>query len=283
MSNAITRVGPHEFRVDFARLRRASKSLLARIFPRQERVEVDPFLIGQAIQGIMQRCKSKNVHGQRLVWNEFKIFLSSRDHHGLRSLVAGLQAGLDTMIRQTQEELEAEMKGDPMVRILIDEVQEVAQGMGAVRVDFVENQNFARPESDEVTVRVMRGRPLPPPSPDPRRRSAAADPAAVCLAWDGNEVPVETGTKVLAGRSHPDPPPNFVQLAGASQVRISRRHLAIENAADGVVITRPSDANPVEVDGRPVQRGGKRSVDALPVEIALSNGEMRLRLKPCGS
>lgn len=83
----------------------------------------------------------------------------------------------------------------------------------------------------------------------------------------------------MAGRPHDGAPANFVALEGASN-RISKLHIAVENGATGVMISRPSQANPLDVADRPVQRGGKRLVEQLPVEIKLSNGEMVLRLLP---
>ncbi|MCP4657602.1 MAG: hypothetical protein GY856_19525 [bacterium] len=67
-------------------------------------------------------------------------------------------------------------------------------------------------------------------------------------------------------------------LAGAS-LRISSYQLAIENASEGVVITRPVEANPVQVENRLIQPGGKISITELPVKILLSNGEMILQLE----
>ncbi len=288
MSSAVVKIGPQKFRVDFAKLRRKLQPILRRISPKRERVEVDPYLIAQAVRAIMQQCTTKSPDGQLLVWNEFKIFVSSKDHNGLRPLVDGLEAGLDTLIRQALTELQAATIGDPMVRVKLDEYKDVAQGMGEVEVQFVKSKALAPPAPGDFTVRLGGGphhRSRPPRDEGTRPASKSASPAgpgALLLTWDSQKASIEVGTKVVVGRPHPDPPVSFVPLVGASK-RISSIHLAIENSPNGVVITRPSSANPVDVGGRPVQRGGKRSVDTLPVEIALSNGEMVLKLTHSGS
>ncbi len=280
MSRAVTQIQARVFLVDFGKLHRQSLSFFKRLLAPRGPADIDPFLISQAIRATIRQCNVKKPQGQRLAWNEFKVFLSSQDHQALRPLVSGLDAGIDEIIRQTLDELGAEMIGDPVVRILIDEDQEIARGMGAIRVGFKQNRKLAPPVEGEYTVRLKRGRrrPAQAPAPSaPRPEPSAA--TAICLTWGGREVKVAAGSKVVVGRPHKDAPPGFVSLEGAG-ARISRIHLAIENAASGIVISRLAGANPVEVEGRSLSQGGDLRVDALPVDIALSNREMLLQLKP---
>jgi hypothetical protein len=288
VSRAVTKVSPGHFRVDFVGLDREERSWIQKVlaFGTREPVEVDPYLIALAVRRVMRLCKVRDHRGQTQVWNEYTIFLSRPDYHRILPLADGLRAGLDTVIHETLGELQAEMVGDPTVRIRVDELNEVPQAMGDFVVAFVKNHARAPSAAGEVTVRLTRDRPRQrPPRESPRPRHEpppAAGVGALCLAWGGREVAVPAVGKVLVGRPHSGAPANFVALDGASQ-RISSLHLAIDAAADGVVISRPRDANPVTVDGRPIQAGGKLSVPALPVEISLSNGEMVLQLKRCGS
>ena len=58
----------------------------------------------------------------------------------------------------------------------------------------------------------------------------------------------------------------------------------IPNVADARELARQSmtkarsGANPVEVAGRLVQQGGQIAVDKFPVQVTLSNGEMKLTI-----
>ena len=82
---------------------------------------------------------------------------------------------------------------------------------------------------------------------------------------------------MVLGRPHQPSSPGFVPLTGAAS-KINKRHLWIEGGGGGVIIGRFSEANPVEVAGRLVQRGGQIAVDKFPVQVTLSNGEMKLTI-----
>ncbi|MCP4657603.1 MAG: DUF3662 domain-containing protein [bacterium] len=118
---AVTKVGPGHFRVDFTKLKAKGVSGLVSGLTQPEPAEVDPYLVGRAIRAVMRGCKFKTVHNHRLVWNEYKVFLSVSDYQTLLPLLRRLKAGLDTAIRSTLSELKAETVGDVMVRILVDE------------------------------------------------------------------------------------------------------------------------------------------------------------------
>jgi hypothetical protein len=85
------------------------------------------------------------------------------------------------------------------------------------------------------------------------------------------------GTRVVLGRPHQPASPGFVALTGAAG-KINKRQLWIEAGGGGVIIGRFSEANPVEVAGRLVQQGGQIAVDSFPVQVTLSNGEMKLTI-----
>lgn len=286
MSTAITLVRPRHFRVDFAKLRRENQSFFQRLLGPRGPVDIDPFLISEAVRSVLRRCEAKNPSGQRIVWNEFRVFLSSTDHQGMQPLVKDLEEGLEPVIRETLVELGATMRGDPMIRILIDEEQEITQGIGAISASFKENQKLAPPAPGEegFTVRLRglgRRPPAPPTPPAPTPVPAAAGPKAICVSWDSHEVSIAVGSRIVVGRLHPGAPADFIPLHGASG-RITRLHLKIANGKDGVVtLTRPQEANPVTIGGQPLRRGQSQIVDSLPISIELSNGDLLLRLKPC--
>jgi len=292
LNGTITRLETQTFRVDLVKLSKELKGPWRGLLPSSEPLEVDPFLIGHAVRKVMLRCNTKDVHGRRLAWNEYKIFLSNQDRQNLKVLEDELKSGLDTLVRKTLSEMQAEMVGDPLVSILIDEANSVARGTAEISVDFVKNFQMKPIEQGELTVRLQHGVDLSSLSaqggaagiPSPSVFSGVSQtppPGAIRLCWDHHEVAIPAGQKVIVGRPHDGAPANFVGLEGANN-RISSLHLAVENGATGVMISRPSKANPLEVDGRPVQRGGKRLVERLPAELKLSNGEMVLRLLPRG-
>jgi hypothetical protein len=97
------------------------------------------------------------------------------------------------------------------------------------------------------------------------------------VQWDRGSAMVAGGTRIVLGRPHQPASPGFVPLTGAAS-KINKRHLWIEAGGGGVIIGRFSEANPVEVAGRLVQQGGQIAVDKFPVQVTLSNGEMKLTI-----
>ena len=83
--------------------------------------------------------------------------------------------------------------------------------------------------------------------------------------------------RAVFGRPHKAPSPGFVPLTGAG-TKINKRQLWVEAGGGGVIVGRFSEANPVEVAGRLVQPGGQIAVDRFPVDVSLSNGEMKLTI-----
>lgn len=277
MSGALTRVEAGRFRVDFAKLRSRGLSALVSALTRRQPVEVDPYLVGQAVRAAMARCETRGVHGRRLVWNEYRIFLAEEDYRALLPLGDRLRAGLDAVIRRTlEEDLEADTVGDVVVRLLVDEEGGAAQGTGEIVAAFVRDAELSPEVAGEPTVRVERR--LPGLLRAVTRRVGEPPVAgALHLSWDRGEARIPPFEKRRLGRPHPAAGGDFVPLVGANQ-RISSFQLAIENRRHEVVIRRPSGANPVQVTGRLVEPGGRLVVAEFPLEISLSNGELVLRL-----
>ena len=276
--NGISRLAPDRFRVDFARL--AQAGLLGRLrgMLSAAPVSVDPYKIGQAVGAVMAQSTERDVHGRLLVWNAFKVYLSRSDHDRLRPLQGRLRAGLDALIRQQLDALDAETVGDPVVRVMVDEEIDLPVGVGEVVVAYVENRAIAAPVDGEVTVRVRRA---PRPAPLPASTQRVPEPeqvGALVLRWSGGSHRVAPGQRVLIGRPHPEPPEGFIPLTGASN-RINSIQLTIDNAADGVVLSRPARANPVAIQGHPLQPGGRLVLQEDAVQIDLSSGELALTLR----
>lgn len=274
---AVSAVEPDRFRIDFGRLEAAG--IFGRIrgmLSRPGAVLVDPFRVGRAVCEVMSMSAERDVHGRLLVWNEFRVYLSRADYSRLRPLRSRLSAGLDTIIRKSLNDLNAQTVGDPIVRVLFDEEVDLPQGIGEIVVAFVENANIAAPVDAEVTVRV---RPASPsrPAVHTERVSDGTASGMLELTWSGGAAVIAPGRRVQLGRPHPQPPENFIALTGASK-RINSVQLAIENGSDGVVVSRPVRANPVQIAGRLLQPGGRMVLSDAAVEIVLSNGELAMSL-----
>ncbi len=277
----LSKSGRDQFHVAFAKLQHQGVWGLVPGLVRQQPVEIDPYLVGQAVRFVMHSCESRDVYGRLLIWNEYRVFLAESDYQSLLPLEGRLLAGLDTVIRSTLAELEAETVGDVVVRVLVNDESEAPPGVGEIAVAFVDNASL-RPETrGEPTVRVARTSFAAVSHEGTRRVAEPAVAGSLRLSWEGHEACIAPRRKVKVGRPHAEPPENFVPLTGASQ-RINSYQLTIENGSPGVVITRPVRANPVQVGGRLIQAGGKLSVAEFPLRISLSNDDLILGLERLG-
>ncbi len=299
--SALTRIADGRFRVDFERLRPESLRDAVGRLVKPSPVEIDPYLVGRAIRATMRRCSSRNVGGQPLVWNEYKLFLSPADYDRLRPMTRGIDRELGAVIEDTLAELGADTPGDPVVRILVDDEVELPAGVGEIVAAFVDNARLAPGIDGQVTVRMPRsGRAAadgaPPPGgagiftgpnatrrvPEPDRDEPPPDRGwrseALRLEWKEGAAEIAPYRTVEVGRPRPgSPADDFIPLTGAGR-RINSRHLEIENT-HRLVIRRPAAANPVQVDGRLLRPGGRLELEELPAVISLSNGELVLTLR----
>lgn len=285
MGTAIRKTGAGTFEVDFAALQVATRRGLGRLWhgwrratAAAEPVEVDPFLVAQAVRAVMRLCEIRSAHGDPLVWNRFKVFLSQADHRGLQPLQRRLEAGLESVVETTLEELRAETLGELEVQLLVDEQIEIRRG--SAQIEALHQETLPPLDGEDpsvITTRIPLRRKRRPQVPTQRlQEPLVAD--TLRLSWPGHSAYVAPGKKVELGRPHPEAPQPFIALTGAN-LRINRRHLSIENQADGVVVTRLTEANPVQVAGRLIQPGGRFHVRDLPATLSLSNGELEVRLE----
>jgi len=266
---------PSVFQVDWSALKAGRNP-----WKRARKAIVDPFLVAQAVKEVMRQCPNRTATGQALVWNDYAVFLDIADWTRIKKLESTLIRDLGGVVEKELAGMKAEMVGPLNVRLLRDESGNVRPGTGVVKPDFTEARKLAPPDASEMTVRV--GKPAAPSLTDlPTDRvpemPLADSRSGLRVQWDRGSAVVAGGTRIVLGRPHQPSSPGFVPLTGAAS-KINKRHLWIEGGGGGAIIGRFSEANPVEVAGRLVQRGGQIAVDKFPVQVTLSNGEMQLTI-----
>jgi len=266
---------PSVFQVDWSALKAGRNP-----WKRAQKASVDPFLVAKAVKEVMRQCPNRRATGRPLVWNDYSVFLDIADWTRIKKLEGTLVRDLGGVVEKELAGLKAEMVGPLNVRLLRDESGNVRPGTGVVKADFTEARKLAPPDASEMTVRV--GKPAARSLTDlPTERVPEAPVAdggsGLRVKWDQGSAAVAGGTRIVLGRPHQPSSPGFVPLTGAAG-KINKRQLWIEGGGGGAIIGRFSGANPVEVAGRLVQQGGQIAVDKFPVQVTLSNGEMKLTI-----
>ena len=72
---AISKDGLDQFRVRFGELAKVRRG---------EPVQIDPYLIAQAIGAVMRECTVRSAAGKPIVWNEYRMILARRDFDQIR-------------------------------------------------------------------------------------------------------------------------------------------------------------------------------------------------------
>jgi hypothetical protein len=264
---------PSTFQVDWSALKAGRNP-----WKRASKAAVDPFLVAKAVKEVMRQCPNRTATGAPLVWNDYSVFLDIADWTRIKKLEGTLVRDLGGVVEKELATLKAEMVGPLNVRLLRDESGNVRPGTAVLKADFTEAAKMGAPDPSEMTVRV--GKPVAHNLTDPpteRVPEMVADGSRLRVQWEKGSTLVGGGTRVVLGRPHQPSSPGFVPLTGAAS-KINKRHLWIEAGGGGVIIGRFSEANPVEVAGRLVQQGGQIAVDRFPVQVTLSNGEMKLTI-----
>jgi Protein of unknown function (DUF3662) len=230
---------------------------------------------------VMKQCPNRTATGGPLVWNDFSVFLDLADWTRIKKLESTLVRDLGGVVEKELATLKAEMVGPLNVRLLRDESGNVRPGTAVLKADFTEARRMAAPDPSEMTVRI--GKPAAPSLTDLPTERVPEMPvpnggSGLRVQWDRGSAMVGGGMRIVLGRPHQPASPGFVALTGAAS-KINKRHLWIEAGGGGVIIGRFSEANPVEVGGRLVQQGGQIAVDSFPVQVNLSNGEMKLTIE----
>lgn len=270
---AISKDGLDQFRVKFAELARVRRG---------EPVQVDPFLIAQAIGLVMRECNVRSALGKPIVWNEYRLVLARRDFDLIRPLQAPLERDLKTVLAKEAKAREAELVGDLRVTVVFDEADELAAGEGVVRVAFVPTEKLAAPKPGEMTMRLdswaVSGEiAVRPASPTDTVIVDDSTGSTHALYWAGGSAQLAFGATVVVGRPHPEAPAQFIALTGAG-AKVNKQHFWIVVSGTTARIGRFAKANPVHVNGQPIAAGEDLEV-ALPAEVSLSRGDFVLTVQ----
>jgi hypothetical protein len=264
---AIRKDGLDQFHVRFAELAKARRG---------EAVQIDPFLIAQAIGLVMRECNVRSALGKPLVWNEYRLILARRDFDLIRPLQGPLERDLKTVLAQEARTREAELVGDLRVTVVFDEADELAASEGVVRVAFVPTEKLSAPRPGEMTMRLdnwaVSGEiAVRPAAPTDTVIVDDATGSTHALYWAGGSATLPLGTTVVVGRPHAEAPPQFIALTGAG-AKVNKQHFWIVASGTSARIGRFAKANPVHVNGQPIAAGEDLEV-ALPAEVSLSRGD----------
>jgi len=264
MTKAVETDGVDQFRVSFAVLAKTKRG---------EPVQIDPFLIAQAIALVMRECTMRSATGKALVWNDYRLIMAKSDYERIRPLSVLLERDLQTALAAEAAARKSELVGALRVTVLGDEADELGHGLAVVRTAFVPTAQLTAPRVGELTMRfdAWDG----PKVPQAGSQTVFVDDRAACaVRWSGGQAALPSGTTLILGRPHPDAPPQFVALTGAPPT-VSKQHVFITATEKGVRVGRFPKANPVHVNGELVEPGAEIEV-ARPAEISLSRGDFTL-------
>ena len=113
---AIAKEGLDQFRIEFRELAKVRRG---------QPVQVDPFLIAQAIALVMRECSVRAATGNALVWNDYRVILARKDFDFIRPLQAPLERDLRTVLAQEARARAAELVGELRVTVVFDEADEL--------------------------------------------------------------------------------------------------------------------------------------------------------------
>lgn len=264
------------FLVDFSRAKRARRASIGKsietLFVRAPvPVTVDGHAIAQSICAVMDACEFSDVQGRAWLWNEYSLFLSRADHDRLRDVEELLRADLLTLLNEEIVRRDARMPEGFLVRLLVDEADELSEGRGVLRVRHRKDLAAAPVVPGEITMRADRiGKPAPK-APESTERDAG-----LRVVSTAGSVGLPEGRAVVLGRAAPEVGLDHLALPGAGP-KVSRRHLQVLVRGGEAEFTRLAGANPVEVGGVPLAEGEALRAP-LPVELSLGGGAWRGRV-----
>jgi hypothetical protein len=260
-----------QYRIHFGELARVRRG---------QPVQIDPYLIAQAIALVMRGCTVRSATGRPIVWNEYRLILARRDFDFIRPLQAILERDLKVVLADEARARTAELVGELRITVVADESDELPPAEGVVRVAFVATDKLAAPQFGEMTMRLdsfavsgeIVARAAASPT-DTVMVSDATNPTHA-LRWSGGVAHFAAGGHVIVGRPHPEAPSRFIALIGAG-TKVNKQHFWIAATGGAVRIGRFAKANPVHVNGQAVA-GGEEVEVGLPAEISLSHGDLVL-------
>lgn len=266
---AISKDGLDQFRVRFGELAKVRRG---------EPVQIDPFLIAQAIGVVMRECTVRSAAGKPIVWNDYRLIMARSDFERIRPLQTLLERDLKTVLAQEATSRKAELVGELRITVVPDEADELEPASGVVRVGFVPTEKLAAPRAGEMTMRLdawaAAGEIIakaPAPGTDTLIVDDAGSGDRCSVYWAGGRASLPLNTTVIVGRPHPDAPAQFIALTGARST-VNKQHLFLVATATTVRVGRFAKANPVHVNGTAITAGEEVEVP-LPAEVSLSRGD----------
>jgi len=273
--SAVTKDGLDQFRIRFGELAKVRRG---------EPVQIDPFLIAQAIGLVMRDCSVRSAAGKPIVWNEYRLIMARSDYERIRPLQSILERDLKVVLAHEAVKRTAELVGELRITVIPDEANELEAAQGVVRVGFVPTDKLAAPRTGEMTMRLdawAAAGEIIAKAPKPGTDTVFVDDSATgercSVYWAGGRASLPLGATVVVGRPHPDAPAQFIALTGAAGT-VNKQHLFLVATASTVRVGRFPKANPVHVNGTAVNAGEEIEV-ALPAEISLSRGDFSLTVQ----
>jgi Protein of unknown function (DUF3662) len=251
-----------QFRVKFAELARAKRG-----------VQIDPYLIAQAIGAVMRQCTVRSATGRPIVWNDYRLVLARKDFDLIRPLQTILERDLKLVLAEEARARSAELVGELKITVVFDEADELPLSEGVVRVGFVPTAQLAPPRFGEITMRLDAFAVSGEIAASPTDTVIVDDSNTThALRWPGGVAHFTASTPIVVGRPHPDAPARFIALAGAG-TKVNKQHFWIAATSTKARIGRFAKANPVHVNGTSLG-GGEEVEVALPAEVSLSHGDL---------
>lgn len=264
---------PDTFLIDFSKAKRRKRAglggALESIFVKAPApVTVDGHALGQAICAVMDACEFADVQGRPWLWNDYACFLSRADHDRLRHVEDSLRGDLLALLHEEMVRRDARMPDAFVVRLLVDEAEEIAVGSGVIRVRHQKDVAATVEAPGEITMRADKPKKAAAPAADHTDRDTGLRVRAAAGA-----VAIPEGRRVTLGRASPDSGADHVALPGAGP-RVNRAHVQLKVVGNEAEFLRISGANPVEVSGRALGEGEGVTVP-LPAELVLGAGAWR--------
>ncbi len=259
---------PDTFLVDFSKAKRRKRAglggALESIFVRAPApITVDGHALGQAIRAVMDACEFADVQGRPWLWNEYACFLARADHDRLRDVEESLRGDLLALLHEEMVRRDARMPDAFVVRLLVDEAEEIVVGGGVIRVRHRKDVAAIPEAPGEITMRADKPKKSKKPADDETNR----DTGLRVVAASGS-VAIPEGRRVALGRTAPDAGADHVALPGAT-TKINRQQVFLIVRGNEAEFTRAPGANPVEVGGRALAEGESCKVP-LPTDLVLS-------------
>lgn len=264
---------PDTFLVDFSKAKRKKRAglggTLESIFVRAPApVTVDGQALGQAICAVMDACEFADVQGRPWLWNEYACFLARADHDRLRDVEESLRGDLLALLHEEMVRRDARMPDAFVIRLLVDEAEEIVVGSGVIRVRHRKDVAVAPEAPGEITMRADKPKKTAVPPADHTDRDTG-----LRVRGPSGAVAMPEGRRVALGRASPEAGADHIALPGAG-ARVNRTHVYVTVRGNEVEFTRVPGANPVEVGGRALAEGEALTV-ALPAELVLGAGAWR--------